>query len=211
MAEKLFYQLFECFVVIVEAIFLNYYLNIFFSQVKNRYIKLICLVIYASISMLLSVFSPDVILLSSITLLSTLFLTFFLCDGSPLSKIFTSLFYVALAVGIEFFVWGIFQLIDFIDIDVFRYRPVRIVYAVTAKLLQLLLLRLIHIFVKRKDAYFSFSFREMMPLLIYQLVSIILVFLLLYLPEIMNQELNIPFHFFDGGDLIYQFYLTLSF
>ena len=192
MSDALFYQLFECLVVIVEVGILKYYLSSFFTTARGRFVTYLCFSVYAVISMTLSAFFPDVTLLTTTTVLSTLLITFFLYKGTAITKIFSVLLFLALMIGTEHFLLGIFQLFNYLDADIFQYRPARVVYVVTAKIVQAFFAIIIRIFTKRKDISASVGFGKMFPLLVCPLVSIFLLVQSVLSPIISNDRLDFP-------------------
>lgn len=176
MSEKILYIVFECVVVVFEAMIVSQYLKTFFSPSKSLRILFLGYSAYAAISMAIAVFLPKLPLLTAFTVLGIFLLTLLLYEGNLLTKIFVTILFIAIVVGTEFLGLALFRITD----HVYEYGLDRILYVVTTKLLQVLIVKMVGLAIKKDAQSLVFRVKQMLPLFICQVFFIILAFMVAF-------------------------------
>jgi len=176
MSEKVVYQLFELITVIFEAFIVQQYINGFFERcVKTRYAFLGYSLFCIGLSFL-SLFYRLPIILVCYTVLGVFLLEYYLYSGNILTKFFIAFFFGVLMISSEIICVGIVSTLGEINLeDSHKYGLPRALMITVVKLVQILVVKILGILVKRRrGTNDNIEIKGALFLVICQALSIIL-------------------------------------
>ena len=173
--NQLFLAAFDAIAVTFEMFIVHMYLNAFLEKKSYKKVCLLIYLVFGGILVAASLFSLNMYILLTITLLGVLSVSFAIYYGSTLARLFSALLFCVIVVAAEIATAGILAALTSTHIlSVLEYGELRIIGSILANLLCLLCIKVIGVFIKKKSQPASKLLREMMPLLGFLICTIYL-------------------------------------
>ena len=174
--DQMLLTVYDSIAVAFEMFIVHLYLTVFFDRKRDNRAWLAPYFAFGILMVVLSRFYPNMYLLLIVTLLRIMTISTLVFEGPWLSRIFASFLFCLIAVITEAASsWLISTLAAMNTINVLEYGALRIIGSILANLIFLFIVKVMSVFTKTKADPTLKRLKELIPLVIFLVFSVILV------------------------------------